>query len=142
MKTTTLLLALALVGCDRGTPPPVKSETASDPHAAFVDLTPDAVEKLIDEKACVPVDANGPATRAKYGVVPGALLLSGADFDTAELPDDKTQKLVFYCGGKACTAAPKAARLAREAGYADVNVMREGIRGWALAGKNVDKPKS
>lgn len=158
MKSIALLivagLALPLVACDRdqaaadGAIEPDKAgktDTAgapSDPHAAFTDLSPDAVQKLVDDKGCVPVDANGQSTREKYGVVPGALLLSGADFKTTELPDDKDTKLVFYCGGKACTAAPKAAKLAQEAGYADVNVMRDGIRGWVDAGKNVDKPKS
>ncbi len=66
----------------------------------------------------------------------------GLSFKTSELPENKFSKLVFYCGGQACMAAPKAAKVAQDAGYKDVNVMRAGIRGWVKAGKAVDKPKS
>lgn len=117
-----------------------KAGDKKDLHDAFTDLSPDDLQKLVNDKGCVPVDANGSSTREKYGVVPGAVLLSGSDFKTSELPEDKNAKLVFYCGGKACMAAPKAAKVAKEAGYEDVNVMRVGIRGWVDAGKKVDKP--
>lgn len=44
-------------------------------------------------------DANHPSTRERFGVVPGAHLLSSHDnYDVGkELPADKTKKLVFYC---------------------------------------------
>ena len=75
--------------------------------------------------------------------MPGAVLLSSYDgYNVKELPAAKDTKLVFYCGGKACTAAPKAATMAKNAGYSDVNVMRAGISGWVAAGKSVDKPAS
>jgi rhodanese-related sulfurtransferase len=167
MKTRAVLLlaSLALVACDapadkpadaksdapakteKEAPKPAEkaeSETktaANDPHAAFKDLSPDTVKAMLDEKGCVPVDANGKDTREKYGVLPGAVLLSDyKSFDTGELPEDKSSKLVFYCGGQACTAAPKAAKVAQEAGYEDVSVMRAGIRGWVDAGHDVKKP--
>ncbi len=157
MKLSILLVAtltLPLVACDSA--PPTKDATeatkaedegrakntdTADPHGAFNDLSVDEMQKLVDAKKCVPVDANGDKTRSKYGIVPGAVLLSGADFKTSELPEDKKSKLVFYCGGKACAAAPEAAKLAQDAGYKDVNVMRVGIRGWVDAGKKVEKPK-
>ncbi len=151
MKRSTLLsasLSLAAVACDKPAEPAADKTTAEkapekkDLHDAFPNLSPDEMQKLIEAKAGVPVDANGAETRSKYGIVPGAVLLSGADFKTAELPEDKSSKLVFYCGGKMCTAAPKAAKLAKEAGYDDVSVMRAGIRGYVDAGKKVDKPKS
>jgi rhodanese-related sulfurtransferase len=159
MKYSILLIAsltVPLVACDekpaaeetQKTDAEGKTEEAkqdgekNDAHAAFTNLSPDEVQKLVDSEGCVPVDANGANTREKYGVLPGAVLLSGSDYQTSELPDDKGKKLVFYCGSKACTAAPKAAKVAKEAGYKDVNVMRDGIRGWVKAGKTVDKPKS
>ena len=114
---------------------------AADPHAAFTDLSPEKVEGMLADKGCVPVDANGKGTRDKYGVVPGAVLLSDyKSFEASELPEDKSTKLVFYCGGQKCSAAPKAAKVAKEAGYQDVNVMRAGIRGWVEEGRKVDKP--
>jgi hypothetical protein len=45
------------------------------------------------------LDANVPETRDKWGVIPGARLLSSYDsYDVAtELPPTKSAKLVFYC---------------------------------------------
>ncbi len=90
-------------------------------------------------------DANGEATRAKYGVIPGAKLLSHySRYDVArELPRDKGAKVVFYCGSSLCGAAEKAAKKAIEAGYHDVAVMTDGIKGWSEAGKStVMAPKT
>jgi hypothetical protein len=43
-------------------------------------------------------DANGPETRDKFGVIPGAVLLTSDDaYDLSVLPPSKTSKLVFYC---------------------------------------------
>ncbi len=45
------------------------------------------------------LDANVPHERLEYGVIPGARLLPSAEhYDVAaELPSDKSAKLVFYC---------------------------------------------
>jgi len=163
MKTRALILlaVLGLVACDDSAKPAdapadedpataaktpeqsTEKATEQDAHAAFTDLSPEKVEGMLSDKGCVPVDANGKATRDEYGVLPGAVLLSDyKSFDTGELPEDKSTKLVFYCGGQACTAAPKAAKVAQQAGYEDVNVMRAGIRGWVKEGRKVQKPTS
>jgi len=43
-------------------------------------------------------DANGVQTREKYGIIPGAKLLSSDDsYDLSVLPSNKNAKLVFYC---------------------------------------------
>ena len=43
-------------------------------------------------------DANVPETRAKYGVIPGAALLSSDNnYDLSILPGGKLSELVFYC---------------------------------------------
>ena len=67
------------------------------------------------------------------------LLTNYRTFDLSELPADKSRELVFYCGGEACTAAPKAAARAKEAGYTAVKVMSAGITGWVKANKPVAK---
>ena len=122
---------------------PAEAAKKADAHAAFTNLSPQDVDKMVADKGCVPVDANNPETRDKYGILPGAVLLSKSQgYDLGELPADKSTKLVFYCGGEKCTAAPKAAAVAVENGYRDVNVMRAGIRGWVDAGKKTDKPAS
>ena len=150
-RAMTVIAALGLVACNNASTskPPAASEPATAPaaatdlHSAFTNLTVDQVSALVAAKKCVPVDANKAETRGQFGVLPGAVLLSDYhDYKLGELPADKNAKLVFYCGGTACTAAPKAAALAVKAGYEDVNVMREGIRGWVQAGKPVDKPST
>ncbi len=44
------------------------------------------------------LDANVEDTRDKYGVIPGARLLTSYNYDVAtELPPTRNAKLVFYC---------------------------------------------
>jgi rhodanese-related sulfurtransferase len=113
---------------------------AADPHAGFEKLSVDEVAALIDSKKVQAVDANGADTRKEFGTLPGAVLLTNyRSFDLSELPADKSRELVFYCGGEACTAAPKAAARAKEAGYTAVKVMSAGITGWVKANKPVAK---
>ncbi|HVN90742.1 MAG TPA: hypothetical protein VMT61_13080 [Candidatus Binataceae bacterium] len=43
-------------------------------------------------------DANNASTRAQFGEIPGAVLLTSYDkYDLAVLPPDKHARLVFYC---------------------------------------------
>lgn len=160
LPTAAFASLLLLVGCDQPSAgdqsapveapageakPEAKTEAkpAEDPHAEFANVTADELAGLIESKKAVPVDANDASIREKYGIVPGAVLLSNATgFEASELPADKGSKLVFYCGNERCTAAPKAAALAKKAGYEDVAVMRVGIRGWVDAGQEVEKPAS
>ncbi len=85
-------------------------------------------------------DANNEKTRQRFGVIPGAVLLSSyRDYDpSAELPGDKDATVVFYCHSEMCGAAGDAARKAVAAGHRDVWVLAPGIKGWADAGQPVD----
>ena len=85
-------------------------------------------------------DANNAKTRQRFGVIPGAVLLSNyRDYDpNAELPGDKEATVVFYCHSEMCGAAGDAARKAVAAGHRDVWVLAPGIKGWAAAGQPVD----
>ncbi len=81
-------------------------------------------------------DANSSETREKFGAIPGAKLLSHyKNFEASELPEDKTQAVVFYCGSTQCTASDVSACKAKNAGYSNVNVLRPGIKGWIDAGE-------
>jgi rhodanese-related sulfurtransferase len=51
-----------------------------------------------------------------------------------DLPEDKNQKLVFYCLGTKCVASWRAAEKAADLGYKNVYAFREGIPGWEAAG--------
>ncbi|HLW71664.1 MAG TPA: hypothetical protein VKS22_13705 [Candidatus Binataceae bacterium] len=68
-------------------------ETFSIIHVA------DLKAMMNDTKSPVHIyDANGASTRAEYGVIPAATLLSSDNkYDLAVLPQDKKAKLVFYC---------------------------------------------
>ena len=85
-------------------------------------------------------DANNEKTRQRFGVIPGAVLLSNyRDYDPGtELPGDRDATVVFYCHSEMCGAAGDAARKAVAAGHRDVRVLAPGIKGWADAGQPVD----
>jgi rhodanese-related sulfurtransferase len=121
------LLALACAADTKGLP------TLSVPELANLLARDPTVE------VC---DANTDDVRNRYGVLPGARLLSSyRDYDPArELPADKSRPLVFYCHSERCGAAVTAARRAVVAGHTNVSVLPPGIRGWDAAGKPVERP--
>ncbi len=65
----------------------------------FAIVHADDVLALRASKSVTLVDANGADTRAREGVIPGAVLLTSyGKYDPAtELPPDKSAPLVFYC---------------------------------------------
>jgi rhodanese-related sulfurtransferase len=78
------------------------------------------------------IDAR-PATRFAEGHIPGAISIPWPDLEKqgpALLPKDRSTPLVFYCGGVTCVLSPKAAALAKAAGFTDVAVYPEGEPGW------------
>jgi rhodanese-related sulfurtransferase len=134
LAITLLAGAVALTGCHRA---------AEKAGAGVTIVTVSEVARFVREKSAVVFDANGAETRQKYGVVPGAVLLSNSKtYSLSELPSEKSTKLVFYCGGVMCRASDNAADRAAGAGYTNVNVMREGITGWAKSGQKTDVPQS
>jgi rhodanese-related sulfurtransferase len=139
------LSGCAMLGCrssqaDRATPPAAAAETK---EATIKEASVAEVAKYVKERTATVVDANGSETRQEYGVIPGAVLLtSHRDFALSELPASKSNKLVFYCGGTMCRASDKAASRALAAGYTDVSVLRDGIKGWKSAGQPTDMPRS
>jgi rhodanese-related sulfurtransferase len=145
-KTVLVLGSLALaLGCrstghDGGAP---AASTATEAKPSFAMVNIPQVSEFVRNRSAVIVDANGAETRNQYGVIPGAVLLTSHDeFAVSELPGDKHTKLVFYCGGKACTASHVAAARAAKVGYTDVAVLPDGIRGWKQAGQPTETPKS
>lgn len=126
----SLLVLAALVGC----------------RADLNGLQTASIDQLVSWQArdahLTVCDANNDDTRKRYGVIPGAVLLSDyRDYDLdKELPGDREATLVFYCHSEYCGAAADAARKAVAAGYRDVWVMDPGIVGWAEAGQPVEAP--
>ena len=86
-------------------------------------------------------DANGDKTRQRDGIIPGAKLLPGLDYDVAKvLPGDRSADLVFYCANTKCMASHSAAGRATKAGYTHVSVLADGIQGWKAAGQKTAQP--
>ena len=131
--------ATLAVACHTSSSSPSPSSTEQGAGAAEQKNIPEVsvgdVERFVKDKSATILDANDGDTRKEYGVVPGAVLLSGKEYPLSTLPASKADKLVFYCGGTQCRASDKAAARAASAGYSDVNVMRAGIRGWKDAGR-------
>jgi len=136
MRTILLAAVLALgagAGCSKSADKNQKAEKLILPTISI-----DEVDQKLASGDCVPVDANGTATRKKMGVVPGAVLLTDSEsFQLSELPADKSKTLVFYCANTRCGASHTAAEKALTAGYTSVKVMPDGIAGWVKAGKKV-----
>ena len=149
LKTSLFVLGVVVLasGCNKSEPAESKAATEVAPAAAAKPVTETSVTDLasaLKDKQAVAIDANGEETRQKFGIVPGATLLSDhRNYALTELPADKAQRLVFYCGGTQCRASDAAANRALSAGYANVSVMRDGIKGWVSAGQpTTTLPKS
>jgi rhodanese-related sulfurtransferase len=110
-----------------------------------VEVREASVSELVSWTAAreaIAVDANDPQTRARHGIIPGALLLtSSSEYPLAELPADRRVRLVFYCANERCSASQAAARRAVEHGYSDVAVLAAGIFGWKKAGQLTAPPR-
>jgi rhodanese-related sulfurtransferase len=138
-----LALGLSLGACQKSEPTRSGESKPTESQTSLRELAVSDVAVLVQAKSATLVDANDAETRQEQGVVPGAVLLSSSrQYALTELPAAKDTKLVFYCGGTACRASDNAAKRASEAGYADVSVMRAGIRGWKSAGQQTETPRS
>ena len=131
-----LVLTFLLVGCKDGNP-------AATSEAAPPEISIEDASKALQSGA-VAVDANSAGTREKHGTVPDAIMLTSSnEYELAQLPEDKSKDLIFYCSSTWCTASDKAAERASTNGYKNVHIMREGIKGWKEAGKaTAEYPKS
>lgn len=132
--TLSILVAfgfLALLGCRADT-------------TGLVALSVSEVAAILaaQEQATI-CDANTVDTRAKLGVIPGAVLLSNyRDYAVSELPADRGRRLIFYCYNPMCSSAAEAARKAIAGGYTDVTIMPDGIQGWVGAEQPVSQPQA
>jgi len=130
---TRVLAAVALAAVALAAFPAI----ACDKEATKVTVA--ELSSLKKAKAVAVLDANDRENRAKMGIIPGAILLTGfEDYSLSQLPKSKSTKLVFYCANTMCTASEAAAQRAIAAGYTDVATLPVGIKGWAEAGMPVD----
>jgi len=112
--------------------------TSSAVAGEFPDVSLDQLEKAIDAKSVVILDANGSKSYAK-GHIPSAIDFSSVKNLSAKLPKNKNTLIVAYCGGPRCMAYKKAAAAAKKLGYTNVKHLSAGISGWKDAGKPLGK---
>ena len=132
----TLLLTFVLAGCKDANPSAAAEPAATEKsEAAMSVISVNDADKVLQSGA-VAVDANSDSTREKNGTLPNAIILTSSyKYDLAQLPEDKSKDLIFYCSNTNCTASDAAAERASTNGYKNVHIMREGIKGWKEAGK-------
>jgi len=93
------------------------------------------VNGLIDKnKGAVIVDAR-PERKFSKGHVPTAISIPLRQFDAkvAELPADKSNELIYYCGGYKCPLSTKSAAKAIALGYTNVRLFQGGYPAWKAA---------
>lgn len=73
------------------------------------------------------------------GFIPGAKFFNVRNWKDL-LPKDKDQTVVLYCANRLCQASEMAAREVMKLGYTDVRQMPDGIDGWKLSGRKIEKP--
>lgn len=83
-----------------------------------------------------------PLPRFQEGALPTAIHLPFIGFDkfVDRLPKDKSQLVVFYCGGLTCTLSPNSLKKAEKLGYTNLRVYREGQPEWASRNYQVTTP--
>ena len=134
LLVVSLLTLAAGAGCSRTRGADATEERAPAKLATVATVSVDELDQMLAHNECQAVDANGPETRKKLGMIPGAVLLTDAD-SLDNLPADKAKHLVFYCTNTSCGASHYAAAKAITAGYLHVQVLPDGIAGWVKAGK-------
>ena len=94
------------------------------------------VKQQLDKKAdMVLIDSRPKRKKYDKGHIPGAVSIPDSQFAkmTDQLPQDKSELLVFYCGGFKCRLSHKSAKKAIDLGYTNVKVYAAGYPAWKAA---------
>lgn len=108
-------------------------------QAQITDLNQAEIEQLVSQNpekgGYTLIDAR-PEMKFAEGHIPWAISLPKPELKErlAELPADKTAKLVFYCGGVKCKLSAESAEIAQAAGYTNVFTYTGGMPDWQTAG--------
>lgn len=101
------------------------------PAEALVNLSPQEVARLLQDKQILLIDVREPA---EYAVqrIPGSLLYPLSTMDATLLPPDEPRRVVFQCGsGK---RSELAARARLSTGAPSAAHLAGGIGAWVAAG--------
>lgn len=105
-------------------------------YKTIIDLKAFAEYAVIPTRDDVTIIDSRPARKYDEGHIPGSVSIPDTFFDkkTALLPKDKSQLVIFYCGGVDCPLSHKSAFKAEKLGYTNIKVFAEGDPAWAKAG--------
>ncbi len=135
---SVVLFAIALMPFDSGAA--TAEADAFKKYTNIIDYDAFAAYAVIPARPDVTIVDSRPA-RKKYdkGHVPGAVNIPNTFFDklTDRLPQDKSQALIFYCGGVKCPLSHKSAYKAEALGHTNVMVFAEGFPVWKAKGNFV-----
>src|SRR5262245_54515101 len=125
MKKPSLFLTIALVSLATGVAQAKgKADCSDESHYAMISKS--ELKNVADTKKAFIIDVNSKESYDKVHV-PGAVHFGSNEKDFASmLPKDKNHLVVAYCGGVKCSAWKKAAEVACNAGYANVQHFKEG----------------
>lgn len=114
-------------------------QAAAKPSWWFKDVVDAA---FVGQYATVPPKKNAlivdsrPARKYNKGHIVPAINISNSQFDkmTDQLPAEKSDLLIFYCGGLKCPLSHKSAAKAVALGYTNVKVYATGYPDWVKSG--------
>jgi rhodanese-related sulfurtransferase len=119
----------------------VAEEAASDkqsfePYKNIVDADFVAQHAVIPKKKDVLIIDSRPSRKYDKGHIVPSINISNSQFDkhTDKLPEDKSNALIFYCGGLKCPLSHKSARKAEALGYTNIQVYAAGYPDWESKG--------
>ncbi len=107
------------------------------PPGVEIDLK--QLQKILQGKqAYLLVDAR-PGSRFDAGHIPTALSIYAKELPQKLdlLPEDKSNRVIFYCGGPTCPFTGEAVRIAQKHGYTNLKGFQAGLPGWKKAKKPV-----
>lgn len=96
-------------------------------------------KKLVDGDEFILLDVL-PRAYFRHSHLPGALNLPVEEIESriAEFVTDKSTLIVVYCLNPFCSAAPKAAQILKNSGYANVREYSGGKDDWRAAGLSLE----
>lgn len=125
------ILLMVITGCASG---PTPQPGWYPKLAQFDEVSKSAV--IPKPADVVIVDSRPGARKYDKGHIPAAINIPDSSFDkmTNKLPTNKSNMLIFYCGGVKCMLSHKSAFKAEKLGYTNVKVYAEGYPDWKAKG--------
>ena len=149
-KSIVLVLISVFVFAAAGLAVAGNVDTPTDPPEGVSIVSADRAQEMMKENKMVVFDMRKALNYGK-GHLPGAVSLPykwttkgdpsqrTGEFDMSKLPKDKNQPIVFHSDGPSGWKSYYASKAAAEAGYKNVNWLREGFALWNEKGYPVER---